>query len=122
MTEHPFSRDSDAGFKIFGKYAIKHSDGTPLHGKKYFVLRLDSDLPEERVSVSAAMNAYLGNEMKNILSMLDRCHTFLSDICRDSSLSSGCFACTGASDLADDIYVILHPEEYMPESVNENKV
>ena len=99
-------------FKVFGKYEIRHRDGSPLRGTKYFVLRLDSDLPEERASVSAAMNAYFGNESKKMLAVLDRCHTLLSNICRDSTMAEGCSACVGASDLADDIYDLLHPEEY----------
>lgn len=45
---------------IYGKYRIEHADGTPLKGKKYFVLRLDSDNPVEAARVAAAMRAYKG--------------------------------------------------------------
>lgn len=51
-------------WKIFGKYIIKHADGTPLKGKSYFVLRLDSDDPEEAARVDAAMSAYKGENSK----------------------------------------------------------
>ena len=44
--------------KIYDKYRIEHTDGTPLKGKKYFVLRLDSDDPVEAARVAAAMRAY----------------------------------------------------------------
>lgn len=45
---------------IYDKYRIEHADGTPLKGKKYFVLRLDSDNPVEAARVAAAMRAYKG--------------------------------------------------------------
>lgn len=44
--------------KIYDKYRIEHTDGTPLKGKKYFVLRLDSDDHVEAARVAAAMRAY----------------------------------------------------------------
>lgn len=44
--------------KMYDKYRIAHTDGTPLKGKKYFVLRLDSDNPVEAARVAAAMRAY----------------------------------------------------------------
>ena len=50
--------------KTYGKYRIEHTDGTPLKGEKYFVLRLDSDNPEEAARVAAAMRAYK-NEPRN---------------------------------------------------------
>jgi hypothetical protein len=50
--------------KIYDKYRIAHADGTPLKGKKYFVLRLDSDDPVEAARVSAALRAYK-NEPRN---------------------------------------------------------
>ena len=46
--------------KMYDKYRIEHTDGTPLKGKKYFVLRLDSDDPLEAARVAAAMRAYKG--------------------------------------------------------------
>ena len=49
--------------KIYNKYKIEHTDGTPLKGKRYFVLRLDSDSPEEAARVAAAMRAYK-NELR----------------------------------------------------------
>ena len=50
--------------KIYDKYRIEHTDGTPLKGEKYFVLRLDSDDPVEAARVAAAMRAYK-NEPRN---------------------------------------------------------
>lgn len=44
--------------EIYNKYKIEHTDGTPLKGKKYFVLRLDSDDPVESARVEKAMRAY----------------------------------------------------------------
>ena len=46
--------------RMYEKYKITHADGTPLKGKKYFVLRLDSEDPEEAERVNAAMSAYKG--------------------------------------------------------------
>jgi len=46
---------------IYRKYVISHADGTPLKGKSYFVLRLDSDDPMEKARVDSAMKAYLGD-------------------------------------------------------------
>ena len=45
---------------MYNKYKIEHTDGTPLKGKKYFVLRLDSDDPIEAARVARAMRAYEG--------------------------------------------------------------
>ena len=50
--------------KLYDKYRIAHTDGTPLKGKKYFVLRLDSDNPVEAARVAAAMRAYK-SELRN---------------------------------------------------------
>ena len=47
--------------KMYDKYRIEHTDGTPLKGKKYFVLRLDSDNTVEAARVAAAMRAYKGD-------------------------------------------------------------
>lgn len=47
--------------EIHNKYKIEHTDGTPLKGKKYFVLRLDSDDPMEAARVDRAMRAYMEN-------------------------------------------------------------
>ena len=44
--------------KMYDKYRIEHTDETPLKGKKYFVLRLDSDDPVEAARSAAAMRAY----------------------------------------------------------------
>lgn len=56
--------ENNNGLKIFNKYIISHVDGTPLKGKSYFVLRLDSD-GEEKKAVDAAMKAYF--ESKGLL-------------------------------------------------------
>lgn len=44
--------------KMYNMYKIEHTDGMLLKGKKYFVLRLDSDDPVEAARVAAAMRAY----------------------------------------------------------------
>lgn len=43
---------------FYDKYKIAHTDGTPLKGKRYFVLRLDSDDLVEAARVRAAMLTY----------------------------------------------------------------
>lgn len=45
---------------ILDKYRIEYVDGTPLKGKKYFVLRLDLDDSIEATRVFKAMKAYEG--------------------------------------------------------------
>ena len=97
------------GWKLYGKYSIKHADGTPVKGKSYFVLRLDSDDPGERARVSAAMSAYLGEDAKRMFGVMDRCHDFLSMLCRDGKCDDNCSACLGASDLADDVWELMNP-------------
>lgn len=44
--------------KRYNKYTIAHTDGTPLKGKRYFVLRLDSEDTVEAARVRSAMRAY----------------------------------------------------------------
>jgi len=114
-------------FILYSKYKISHVDGTPLHGKKYFVLRLDSDRPEERARVSAALTAYFDKGAVGVFQVLDRCHTFLSNLCRDEKcdnhfqdqgLSSECL---GASDLADDVWNVMNPMEGMPKGMPADK-
>lgn len=53
------------GITLYDKYKIEHVDGTPLKGKKYFVLRLDSDDPAEAERVRSAMDAYMGKRIGN---------------------------------------------------------
>lgn len=58
------------GWKMYDKYQIRHTDGTPLKGKRYFVLRLDSDDEGEAGRVAAAMSAYKGETLQgNIAKM-----------------------------------------------------
>lgn len=97
-------------FKLFNKYKIEHADGTTVHGKAYFVLRLDSDKPEERARVSAAMNAYLGKSKDKSIEVLNRVHDWLGVVIRDGKCGDFCSVCLGASDLADDVWEVLHPE------------
>ena len=58
------------GWKMYDKYQIRHTDGTPLKGKRYFVLRLDSDDPLEAARVAAAMSAYKGETPQGNLAKL----------------------------------------------------
>ena len=40
--------------------------------------------------------------------VLNRVHEFLSNLCRDARCDDHCSECLGASDLADDVYDLLH--------------
>lgn len=40
--------------------------------------------------------------------LLNRVHTFLSDLCRDGKCGEYCSACLDASDLADDVWNAIH--------------
>ena len=40
--------------------------------------------------------------------ILNRVHEFLSNLCRDARCDDHCSECLGASDLADDVYELLH--------------
>lgn len=97
-------------FVLFDKYKIEHTDGTPLKGRRYFVLRLDSEKPEEKARVSAAMRAYLGKEPDRAIQMLHKVHDWLGNVIRDGKCDDHCAECIGASDLADDVWSVLHPE------------
>lgn len=57
------------GWKMYDKYQLRHTDGTPLKGKRYFVLRLDSDDPAEASRVAAAMAAYKGEQPGNVAAL-----------------------------------------------------
>ena len=97
-------------FVLFDKYRIEHTDGTPLEGKRYFVLRLDSEKPEEKARVSAAMSAYLGKDPDRAIQMLHKVHDWLGMVIRDGKCDDHCSECIGASDMADDVWDVLHPE------------
>ena len=43
--------------------------------------------------------------------LLNRVHTFLSNLCRDGKCGEYCSACLDASDLADDVWDVLHSNE-----------
>ena len=60
VADNVTARKLPDGWKMYDKYQIRHTDGTPLKGKRYFVLRLDSDDPLEAARVAAAMSAYKG--------------------------------------------------------------
>lgn len=68
-------------WKMYGKYQIRHTDGTPLKGESYFVLRLDSDDPTEKARVAAAMAAYKGElqtDTAKILEAVNKIYDLLS--------------------------------------------
>ena len=84
--------------EIYNKYRIEHVDGTPLKGKRYFVLRLDSDDPVEAARVEAAMRAYNG-EVKTSASNAAAMREALETIDKNTDLL----------DIAKDIAPNLHP-------------
>ena len=65
MSDKPNTTTLPDGWRLFDKYQIRHTDGTPLKGKRYFVLRLDTDDPAEAARVEAAMSAYKGETQGN---------------------------------------------------------
>lgn len=65
MSDKPNTTTLPDGWRLFDKYQIRHTDGTPLKGKRYFVLRLDTDDPAEAARVAAAMSAYKGETQGN---------------------------------------------------------
>lgn len=58
-------------WKLYAKYKIEHTDGTPVKGKQHFVLRLDSDDPVEAKRVAAAMAAYKGDTAEAVAELCD---------------------------------------------------
>lgn len=48
------------------------------------------------------------NKYDDVGELLNRVHTFLSNLCRDARCDDHCSACIEASDLADDVYDLLH--------------
>ena len=65
MSDKPNTTTLPDGWRLFDKYQIRHTDGTPLKGKRYFVLRLDTDDPAGAARVAAAMSAYKGETQGN---------------------------------------------------------
>ena len=76
--------------KIYNKYKIEHTDGTPLKGKKYFVLRLDSDDPIEAARVDRAMRAYEGKPRNCDVGTADEQVERFIDYCCDKCDGSKC--------------------------------
>ena len=68
--------------KIYDKYRIAHADGTPLKGKRYFVLRIDSDDPVEAARVAAAMRAYKSEPRNCDVGTAEEQNTRRSQFCR----------------------------------------
>ena len=50
------------------------------------------------------------DKAENAIEMLDRVHNWLGELIRDGKCDEHCTQCIGASDLADDIWNVLHPE------------
>lgn len=76
MSDKPNTTTLPDGWRLFDKYQIRHTDGTPLKGKRYFVLRLDTDDPAEAARVAAAMSAYKGAAPGKTVEL----HTLIEDL------------------------------------------
>lgn len=76
--------------KIYDKYRIEHTDGTPLKGKKYFVLRLDSDDPVEAARVAVAMLAYKGKPRNCDIGTAEEQAERMDDFCARHGERIGC--------------------------------
>lgn len=50
------------------------------------------------------------DKAEKAIEMLDRVHNWLGELIRDSKCDDHCSKCIGASDLADDIWDVLHLE------------
>ena len=48
------------------------------------------------------------NDYHKTREVLARVHEFLSNLCKDARCDDHCSECIGASDLADDVYDLLH--------------
>ena len=48
------------------------------------------------------------NKYDDVRELLNRVHTFLSDLCRNARCDEHCSECIEASDLADDVYDLLN--------------
>ena len=48
------------------------------------------------------------NDYNKAREVLTRVHAFLSNLCRDARCDDHCSECLGASDLADDVYDVIH--------------
>lgn len=54
--------------------------------------------------VESAVNANRGHALE----VLNRVHDFLGALCRDGRCDDHCSECIGASDLADDVWDVIH--------------
>ena len=88
MSDKPNTTTLPDGWRLFDKYQIRHTDGTPLKGKRYFVLRLDSDDPAEAARVAAAMSAYKGETQGNAAKLREAV-TLLMDALADMITCNG---------------------------------
>lgn len=79
--------------KIYDKYRIAHTDGTPLNGKKYFVLRLDSNDSVEAARVAAAMRAYKSEPRNCDVGTAEEQLKRFKDFCRIISKDETCDGC-----------------------------
>ena len=92
--------------KIYNKYKIEHTDGTPLKGKKYFVLRLDSDDPIEAARVARAMRAYEGKLRNCDVGTPEEQTERFKDLCRKYRRGPGPRAnCEGCPIQHESLYV-----------------
>lgn len=84
---------------MYDKYRIEHTDGTPLKGKKYFVLRLDSDNPMEMARVAAAMRSYKSEPRNCDIGSADEQAKRFEDFClkhigcAEETLGKHCVGC-----------------------------
>jgi len=87
-----------------------------------------NDKLHERLEMLEKTNSYLVNQLdkakdimrrsldnpplgKKTIDVLERCNEFLGELCRDGKCDDHCSACLGASDLADDVWDVLHPDK-----------
>lgn len=57
----------------------------------------------------AATSAQKSHKAREVL---NRVHEFLSNLCRDARCDDHCSECLYASDLADDVYDLLHARDF----------
>lgn len=84
------------------KYRVEHTDGTPLKGKSYFVLRLDSDNPVEAARVTAAMRVYKGRLRNCDVGTAEEQVERFEDFC-DAQCQKSCTSCPVYKKMTTDI-------------------
>jgi hypothetical protein len=109
-----FANRDDALVYLHGRYDAARLDADSGSGELsadysedgwYSVVNGDGDKKEGYLSAGLEVR---GVNRTDALCVLNRVHDFLGGLCRDGRCDDHCHECIGASDLADDVWDVIH--------------